>query len=749
MVKKIFTLSLLVLFSLSAFAQDRVLLHIGQNGKQEATPLKKGERAQDVIERLEAAKAVPMSPSNAAGLIDTLKYFTDDASLTTNFTFGHQDVALQYFIPAAGGAVKEFWWRNYTTVGNLHKATIRAWDVNPKVTGLSLTKAIGHYKDPGDGDGLKTPYKPTTGDQWFYKTAGAADTAKYGIDPLGTESKWLAGGLQVSMFTNVWQGIKLEDWGDSMNVELNTPFGFTLHNDTKVSDFVGASDTGMNVLSTAPANGPYHSFKFYELQRLAAGDGGWWMRIEYEWGMYVVIEYTKDRAPKVILPTYSTTLKTTARAISATVTDDNPSGGAAGIASVRLFTKKGSLATYDSTSMTGVGSTYTANAPAAAVGDTVLWYVVATDVNGNRTKSSNLSYKIFKKTQSRLMIYNNAQYSLTNAGANYFYNNTSALYDRWSGPTDGIGEVADLLALYDNVSVIDGSFPARNVFPAVQAWIKTGTALAKKNLFMSSQDYGCYIQAECADTSFAAGTFENDYLGISKLGPQDLAPTTRPFKIVPQADVVNDKIIKYNTDSSTTLWHFPTFELAFSAYPDGMTLAAGKALYKDGAGTNVVGVKNLGATFNTMFVAFDAGSLEFRSDTAKAPASDPKYMWISDMGGNTGGLSNYFFASLTSVKPVGEAVPGVFTLGQNYPNPFNPSTVIEYNVPVRSNVAISIFNILGQKVATIINDMHEAGAHRATWNGKDFSGKTAASGIYFYQMQAGSFEQVKKMMLMK
>ncbi|MFZ4621084.1 MAG: FlgD immunoglobulin-like domain containing protein, partial [Bacteroidota bacterium] len=76
-------------------------------------------------------------------------------------------------------------------------------------------------------------------------------------------------------------------------------------------------------------------------------------------------------------------------------------------------------------------------------------------------------------------------------------------------------------------------------------------------------------------------------------------------------------------------------------------------------------------------------------------------------------------------------------------------TVIEYNVPVRSNVAISIFNILGQKVATIVNDMHEAGAHRATWNGKDFSGKTVASGIYFYQMQAGSFEQVKKMMLMK
>ena len=146
-------------------------------------------------------------------------------------------------------------------------------------------------------------------------------------------------------------------------------------------------------------------------------------------------------------------------------------------------------------------------------------------------------------------------------------------------------------------------------------------------------------------------------------------------------------------------------------------------------------------------IAFDVATLQFRSDTSKAPGTgDTKYQWISDIGA----VSNSFFGGVvTSVEPVSEGVLGSFALGQNYPNPFNPSTVIEYNVPVRSNVEIAIFNVIGQQVATVVNDMHEAGSHRATWNGKNSFGKPVASGIYFYQMRAGSFEQVKKMMLMK
>ena len=165
----------LFLFISSVQSQERVLLHIDRDGKQEAIPLKKGERAQDLIEQIENTKTSLLQPTNPSGLIDTLKYFPGYVvgynGLTTNFGFSHQDVALQWYTPAAGGEIKEVWWRNYEKGGNDRKATIRAWFVDPKLSNRPssvVTKHLGYYKDPYDGDGLVTPYKPTTGDQWFY-----------------------------------------------------------------------------------------------------------------------------------------------------------------------------------------------------------------------------------------------------------------------------------------------------------------------------------------------------------------------------------------------------------------------------------------------------------------------------------------------------------------------------------------------------------------------------------------------------
>jgi hypothetical protein len=599
---------------------------------------------------------------------------------------------------------------------------------------------MGYYKDPTDGDGLVTPFKPAAGDQWWYKNAGS-DTNKVGFDPLGEESAWLPGGLQVTLDSAVWQGVKMEDWGDSLKVKANVPFGFTLQNDTKVSDIGGGTDVRMEILSGA-AEAPYHSIKFYEIP--TANNTGWQIR-EFEWGMYVVIEYTEDRPPVIEPNSYSTTLNPAPRPISATITDDNPAGGAAGVASAYLKVKIGSLAAYDSVAANAAGSVYTASTPAAAIGDTIYWYYVATDVNGNRAASPIRSYKIFQKTKPNLLVYNNAQYSL--GTANLIYTGSSSLFDRWSAPTDGVAELGDLLAQFSNVIVADGSFPSRDVYPAVAAWLASGTAGAKKNLFFTSQDYGCYVNGTCLDTTFVAGSWEYDYLGIETLGPQDLPPTNREYRLVPHAtNTITSYLAKFGADSGSTLWYDPTFELAFAGYQDALTpTAAAETLFTNAAGSAVHGVAVKGATFNTAFVAFDAGALQFRSDTSLAAGDDPEYWWIVDAGS----ISLAFFDIVSSVKPVNEGIVNKFSLGQNYPNPFNPTTTFEYSVPVTGNVEITIYNVLGQKIATLINDVHEAGQHKITWNGRDSFGRPVATGVYFYQMNAGSFEQVKKMMLMK
>ncbi len=85
-----------------------------------------------------------------------------------------------------------------------------------------------------------------------------------------------------------------------------------------------------------------------------------------------------------------------------------------------------------------------------------------------------------------------------------------------------------------------------------------------------------------------------------------------------------------------------------------------------------------------------------------------------------------------------------YTLNQNYPNPFNPSTTIEFTLPKSEFVELKIYNILGEEVSTLISKKLNQGNHTYT-----FDGKNLASGIYYYQLMAGEYREVKKMILMK
>jgi hypothetical protein len=93
--------------------------------------------------------------------------------------------------------------------------------------------------------------------------------------------------------------------------------------------------------------------------------------------------------------------------------------------------------------------------------------------------------------------------------------------------------------------------------------------------------------------------------------------------------------------------------------------------------------------------------------------------------------------------------PSGFSLSQNYPNPFNPVTNFRFNVPASAHVRIEIFNLLGQRVATILDKEMKPGVYVADWDGKNDRGRSVSSGIYFYRMQAGDFSEMKRMVLLK
>ncbi|MEK9137135.1 MAG: T9SS type A sorting domain-containing protein, partial [Bacteroidota bacterium] len=121
----------------------------------------------------------------------------------------------------------------------------------------------------------------------------------------------------------------------------------------------------------------------------------------------------------------------------------------------------------------------------------------------------------------------------------------------------------------------------------------------------------------------------------------------------------------------------------------------------------------------------------------------------------TGGIGA-FYGGLTGVDE-GEVagVPLTFALEQNYPNPFNPTTTLRYSLPKDARVTLAIYNILGQRVVALKDEVQNIGFYNVLWNGRNDFGTSVASGVYFYRIEAkpvdGSetFMSIKKMLMLK
>lgn len=90
-----------------------------------------------------------------------------------------------------------------------------------------------------------------------------------------------------------------------------------------------------------------------------------------------------------------------------------------------------------------------------------------------------------------------------------------------------------------------------------------------------------------------------------------------------------------------------------------------------------------------------------------------------------------------------------YALKQNYPNPFNPTTTIQFTIGNNEMVELAVYNVLGQKIRTLVNDFRSAGQHMATWDGFNGNGQKVSSGLYFYSLKAGDYVKTKKMILLQ
>jgi hypothetical protein len=144
--------------------------------------------------------------------------------------------------------------------------------------------------------------------------------------------------------------------------------------------------------------------------------------------------------------------------------------------------------------------------------------------------------------------------------------------------------------------------------------------------------------------------------------------------------------------------------------------------------------------------------LDEQVGTARNLRQNPSYSFRANANGGkkalrvVAGSRSYVESNSDGVA----LVPTNFDLAQNFPNPFNPETVIRYAVPEASVVTLEIYNMLGQKVRTLVDHApHAADFYTVSWNGRDDNGKALATGVYLYRLAAGSYLNTRKMVLMK
>ena len=119
-----------------------------------------------------------------------------------------------------------------------------------------------------------------------------------------------------------------------------------------------------------------------------------------------------------------------------------------------------------------------------------------------------------------------------------------------------------------------------------------------------------------------------------------------------------------------------------------------------------------------------------------------------DHSGNMGEFSPTLDMTLMWTD-LDNTIPNEYTLHQNYPNPFNPSTTLRYALPKQSEIKITIYDMIGRKVRTLVNSSQNAGYRSVIWDATDDNGKPVSAGIYLYQIQADEYINTKKMVLLK
>ncbi|MCH7770039.1 MAG: T9SS type A sorting domain-containing protein [Bacteroidetes bacterium] len=508
---------------------------------------------------------------------------------------------------------------------------------------------------------------------------------------------------------------------------------------------------------------PQWGWKFYANGRTSNDltTAGWWSR-EFHWNYAAVVDLTGDRAPSInSFTTISSGPDTGPFTVDANITDDNPSGGAAGVASATLMWTNDGGTTWNPVAMTGAEPDYSGDIPAQSPNTDVSYFIDAADVNSNTVSSITKSFFVFGPSGASTLVIFNGPTPIDGYPQDYYWGldiflgTNSFDHDRWAygelplAVANSYTDIIEITTLGPNVPYNDA---------AIRAWL---AADGSHNYFLAGQEWLGQRYA-FNDMDFAAGTFEFDILGINHsyndVSFVSATPTGHliPSLVMPIAGTrfggpLSDLFNALDPAADSMMYN-PGFELGtinnwIDAYDVEADVEVDMNVETRGIGgladvqvLPTMSHRTLPGGNKIVYVAYDPLSLNTANDN-----SFPYYEWIGfDVANSPYQAAFNWFGILTGVIEVGGAVPEEYSISQNYPNPFNPSTTIKFSIPEQSNVVLKVYDILGSEVANLVNETLDAGNYTVNFDASQF-----ASGMYIYKITAGNFVTTKKMMLLK
>jgi len=398
---------ILILCSSFLFAQNKILRPVGSSGQQnEIMKIKTMVNSDHGFKKI-----IPYDNSltGLVGVTDTLRYAAH-SEYNTNFGFFGQDVLVQWFEAPADmeiNAVSLLCTDDEQSFGTVKLVKV-SWDKDQ----IQETQNIGatwwgYYDADQNGYNNIAPFQDNLDVTGGWIEPGPVAQQKEWGSPFG-EDLWVETGISPGgtfiKDQETWVSMSLE--GYSPQLLAGELFGVVVKNEGTTMDEGRLGFAASNSLGIT-------GFKFYRNGRLESGvDFGWWTRL-YSWDFTVAVNLTGDRAPKIELhyPVIPTTLSTLPRNIFATITDDNPSGGAAGVASAQINVQLNSDTTLIVipmvlTSGDSLNGDWEGQIPGYPAISEITWFVSATDVNGNSSETKKSTYWVFKQKFRTLVVFN-------------------------------------------------------------------------------------------------------------------------------------------------------------------------------------------------------------------------------------------------------------------------------------------------------------------------------------------------------